>query len=110
MEEENGRLMDERLSLVMELGATKEDFAAFREKSSSEKSALKADFDASGDVIFNYGYGCWAFAHDIRGEQTLDPSQDAGCIDCFDSRFFYESSMPPGLFICLARCRSCRDY
>ena len=58
MEEENGHLMDERLSLVMELGATKEDFAAFREKSSTEKSALEAEFDASGDVIFNYGYDC----------------------------------------------------
>ena len=47
--------MDERLSLVMELGATKEDFAAFPEKSSPEKLALEAEFDASGDVIFNYG-------------------------------------------------------
>ena len=55
--EDNGRLMDERLSLVMELGATKEDFAAFREKSSAEKSALEAEFYDSGDVIFNYGYG-----------------------------------------------------
>ena len=56
MGEENSRLTDERLSLVMEMGATKEDFAAFREKSSAEKSVLEAEFDASGDVIFNYGY------------------------------------------------------
>ena len=28
-EEENGRLTDERLSMLMELGATKDDFAAF---------------------------------------------------------------------------------
>ena len=58
MEEENGRLMDERLSLVMELGATKENFATFWEKSSTEKSALEAEFDDSGNVIFNYGYDC----------------------------------------------------
>ena len=56
VDEENDRLTDERLSLVMELRATKEDFAAFQEKSSAEKSALEAEFDASGDAIFNYGY------------------------------------------------------
>ena len=74
-EEENSRLTDERLSLVMELGATKEDFAAFWEKSSREKSTLEAKFDASGDVIFNYGYGCCAFAHDIRGSKPLIPAE-----------------------------------
>ena len=40
----------------MELRAIKEDFAAFLEKSSAEKSALEAEFDASSDVIFDYGY------------------------------------------------------
>ena len=70
-EEENSRLMDERLSLLMELGAIKEDFTAFREKSSADKSTLEAEFDASSDVIFDYGYGCCAFAHDIRGSKTM---------------------------------------
>ena len=73
-EEENGHLTDERLSLLMELGATKEDFAAFREKSYAEKSALEVEFDASSDVIFNYGYGCCAFAHDIRGSKPMIPT------------------------------------
>ena len=62
------------MSLVMELGTTKEDFAAFREKSSAEKSALEAEFDASGDVIFNYGYDYCAFAHDIRGSKPMIPT------------------------------------
>ena len=55
----------------MELGAIKEDFAAFREKSSAEKSALEAEFATSSDVIFDYGYGCCAFAHDIRGSKPM---------------------------------------
>ena len=63
--------MDERLSLLIELGAIKEDFAAFREKSSAEKSALEAEFAASSDVIFYYGYGCCTFAHDIRGSMLI---------------------------------------
>ena len=71
MEEENGRLTDKRLSLVMELGATKDDFVAFREKTSVEKAVMEADFDASSDVIFNYGYGCCTFAHNICESEPL---------------------------------------
>ena len=66
-EEENGRLTDERLSLLLELGATKDEFGAFQEKASAEKMAMEVEFDASSDVIFNYGYGCYAFAHNICG-------------------------------------------
>ena len=58
----------------MELGATKEDFAAFWEESFAEKSAVEAEFDASGDAIFNYGYGCCAFGHDIRGSKPMIPT------------------------------------
>ena len=57
-EEENGCLTDERFSFLMELGATKDDFAAFLEKTSAEKTTMEAEFDASSDVIFNYNYGC----------------------------------------------------
>ena len=71
VEEENSRLTNERLSLLMEVGAIKEDFVAFRAKSSAEKSTLEAEFDASNDVIFDYGYGCCAFAHDIRGSKPM---------------------------------------
>ena len=70
-EEENSSSTDERLSILMELGAIKEDFTTFRAKSSAEKSALEAEFDASSDVIFGYGYGCCAFMHDIRGSKLI---------------------------------------
>ena len=53
---EGNRLTDERLSLLVELGATKNDFSAFREKSFIERSELEAELDASNDVIFNYCY------------------------------------------------------
>ena len=56
VEEENSRLTDERLSLLVELGTTKDDFAVFRESSFAERLALEVEFDASSDVIFNYGY------------------------------------------------------
>ena len=73
VEEENGRLTDERLSLLMELGTTNNEFTTFRERSFAERSVLEAEFDASSDVIFNYGYGCCTFAHDIRGSKPKIP-------------------------------------
>ena len=64
-EEENSQLGEEKLALVIELGAVKDDFAAFKEKAATEKEMLEAAFDSSGDTLFNYGYGCCAFAHNI---------------------------------------------
>ena len=65
--------MDERLSLLMELEVTRNDFATFWDKASTEKTAMEAEFDASSDVIFNYGYGCCAFVHNICGSKPLIP-------------------------------------
>ena len=64
-EEENCHLTDERLSLIMELGARKDELLAFQVKVIMERKATEEEFDSSGDVIFNYGYGCCAFAHNI---------------------------------------------
>ena len=72
-DEENGHLTDERLSLVMELEATMDDFAAFREKTSAEKTTMEEEFDVSSDAIFNYRYSCCAFAHNICGSEPLIP-------------------------------------
>ena len=36
-EEENSRLADERLALVIELGTIKDDFVAFREKAVTDR-------------------------------------------------------------------------
>ena len=71
VEEENSRLTDERLSLILELGTIKDDFAALREKVVSDKEAMEAEFDASGDTLFNYGYGYYVFTHNICGSKPL---------------------------------------
>ena len=72
-EEENSQLEEEKLALVIELGAVKDDFAAFREKAAVEKEMLEAAFDSSDDTLFNYGYGCCAFAHNICGSKPEIP-------------------------------------
>ena len=79
-EEENTRLADERLALVMELGTMKDDFATFREKAIVDRESMEAEFDANGDTLFNYGYGCCVFTHNICRSKPhipdgmLDPS------------------------------------
>ena len=53
--EENGHLTNKRLALIMELGTIKDDFVAFREKVVADRETMEAEFDASGDTLFNYG-------------------------------------------------------
>ena len=103
-EEENGRLTDERLSLLMELGATKDEFAAFQEKASAEKTTMEAEFDESSDVIFNYDYGCCAFAHNISGSEPLIPARMPDTLTPLTPEFFMNprcpsssSSVPPDI-------------
>ena len=72
-EEENSCLTDERLALVMELGTIKDDFAAFREKAVANRETMEAEFDARGDTLFNYGYGCCVFTHNICGRKPQIP-------------------------------------
>ena len=64
-EEENGRLADERLALVMELGTMKDEFVAFQEKVAADRETTEAEFNSSSDALFNYGYGCCVFTHNI---------------------------------------------
>ena len=68
-EKEASCLIDERVSLLVELWASKDELSAFRAEASKEKKALKEAFDLGFDVIINYGYGCYAFAHNIYGRK-----------------------------------------
>ena len=72
-EKENGRLADERLALVMELETIKDDFTAFREKAVADREMMEAEFNAIGDTLFNYGYGCCVFTHNISGSKPQIP-------------------------------------
>ena len=68
-EEEASRLIDERVSLLVELGASKDELFSFCAEVAKEKKSLEAEYDAGFEAIFNYGYGCCAFAHNIYGSK-----------------------------------------
>ena len=66
-------MADEKLALVIELGALKDDFVAFREKAAADREAIEAEFYSRGDTLFNYGYGCCDFTYNICGRKPQIP-------------------------------------
>ena len=95
-EEENGRLADKRVALIMELGTVMDGFASFREKAAADKETMEAEFDSSGNALFNYGYACCAFTHNIRGSQPHIPDGMPDPLVPLTPEFFANPRCPPG--------------
>ena len=72
-EDEASRLVVERVSLLIELGTSKDEVSALQAQALKEKKALEEAYEEGFDVIFNYGYSCCACAHNICGSQPMDP-------------------------------------
>ena len=62
---------------------------ALKEHTLKEKKALEEAYEEGFDVIFNYGYGCCALAHNIFGRK---PVVSEGMPD-------KSTSLPPEFFI-----------
>ena len=68
-EDEASCLANERVSLLLELKTCKDEMSVIQKKALKEKKALEEAYKKGLDVIFNYGYGYCAFAHNICGSQ-----------------------------------------
>ena len=66
-EDEVSHLAVERVSLLLELGTSKDELSAL------QAQALEEAYEEGFDVIFNYGYGYCAFTHNICGSQPVVP-------------------------------------
>ena len=73
-DDEVSRLTDERVSLLLELGTCKDEMYVIRAETLKENEALMEAYEEGFDVIFNYGYGCCAFAHNICGSLLEVPN------------------------------------
>ena len=93
--EEVSRLIDEWVSLLVELGASKEELSAFCAEVAKEKKALKVEYDAGFEAIFNYGYGCYAFAHNIYGSKPKILDGMSGMSEPLTPKFFVNPRCPP---------------
>ena len=57
---------------------------------------MEAAFDSSGDTLFNYGYGCCAFAHNICGSKLEIPDGMPNPSVPLTVDFFANPRCPPG--------------
>ena len=96
-EEENDRLAYVKLTLVMELGTVKDEFAAFREKAAADRETMEAEFDSSGDALFNYSYGCCVFTHNICGSKPQIPEVMPDPSVLLTPEFFSNPRCPPSI-------------
>ena len=90
-EDEVSRLADERVSLLLELGTCKDEVSTVRVE------ALEEAYEEGFDVIFNYGYGCCAYAHNICGSQLEVPDGMPDTSKALAPKFFINPRCPLGV-------------
>ena len=94
---EVSRLTNERVSLLLELETCKDEMFAIRVEALKENEALREAYEEGFDVIFNYAYGCCAFAHNICGIQPEVPNgmSDMSKLLSLEFFFFINPRCPP---------------
>ena len=101
-EDKASRLAVDRVSLLLELGTSKDEVSALQAQDLQEKKALEEDYEEGFDVIFNYGYGCCAFAHNICGSQPVVPNRMPNTSKPLSPKFFINPRWPPGVVLAAA--------
>ena len=71
-----------------------------------ERKEIEEEFDASGDVIFNYGYDCCVFGHNICGSEPMILVGMPDTTKPLPLEFFYQPPMPPKCFLLPSYCRN----
>ena len=95
-EDEASHLAVERVSLLLELETSKDEVSALQSQTLKEKKALDEAYEDGFDVIFNYGYGCCACAHNICGSQPVVPDEMPNKSKPLSPKFFINPQYPPG--------------
>ena len=78
---EAARLEVDRTSLLLELGATKDKVSSLQSQAGKDKEAMEEEYQKALEVIFDYGYGCCVFKHNICGDR---PKVLKGMLDSAD--------------------------
>ena len=95
VEDEAIHMAVEQVSLLLELETNKDEMSALQAQALKEKKALDEAYEKGFDVIFNYGYGCCAFAHNIYGSQPLVPDGMPNTSKPLSPEFFINPGCPP---------------
>ena len=88
LEAEVARLVVNRTSLLLELEASKDEVSSLHSQVGKDKEAMEEDNQKALEQIFAYGYGCYAFKHNICSDQLgiLEGMPDS--INPLPSEFF----------------------
>ena len=95
-DDEASRLAVERVSLLLELRTSKDEMSAFHAEALKEKKAMEEAYEEGFDVIFNHGYGCCAFSHNICGSQPVVPDGMLDKSKPLSPEFFINPRCPLG--------------
>ena len=81
------RLEVERTSLLLEIGAAKDEVSSLHSQAGKDKEAMKEDYQKALEVIFAYGYECCVFKHNICGDQPEVPDSMLDSSDLLPPEF-----------------------
>ena len=93
---EIARLKVEYASLQSSLGEHQREAAVRRSQEEVEREKTKEDYLRCLEEAFVYGYGCCAFAHNIRNDQPVVPSGMPPFDEPLPASFFEDPRCPPG--------------
>ena len=93
-EAKTAQLEVERMSLLIELGAAKDEVSSLHSQARKDKEAKEEDYQKALELIFSYGYGCCVFKHNICGDQPEVPDGMPNSSDPLPLEFFANPRCP----------------
>ena len=84
----------EQMSLLLEIGAAKDEVSSLHSQVGKDKEAMKEDYQKASELIFAYGYMCCAFKHNICGDQLEVPDVMPDSSDPLPPEFFGNPKCP----------------
>ena len=85
----------EQTSLLLEVGATKDEVSSLESQVGKDKGAMEEDYQTTLKLIFAYGYKCCMFEHNICGDQPEVPNGMPDSSDLLPLKFFINLRYPP---------------
>ena len=84
----------ERISLLLELGATKDEVSSLHSQAGKDKEAIEEEYQKALKVIFSYLYGCCVFKHNICRDHSKVPNGMPDSTDPLPPKFFMNPRCP----------------
>ena len=95
LEAEVARLSVERMSLLLELEASRDEVSALHSQADKDKESMVEYYQTALEHIFAYGYGCCVFKHGICGDWLMISDGMTDSADPLPLEFFANLGCPP---------------